>query len=47
MKQDTMVQTVQSMIAAQLHAHARDIKSKGAAYCDCSACAGARAIINA
>lgn len=36
-----------SELAEQLHTHALDIKSKGATYCDCPACAGALAVINA
>lgn len=31
--------------AAQLEAHAREIKAAGASYCDCPACAAAAAIL--
>lgn len=39
------VQIFGEKLAQDLHAHGLDIKSKGAMYCDCPACAGCLAII--
>lgn len=32
-------------MAAQVHAHAKELKDAGAAYCDCPACAAVAAIL--
>lgn len=33
-------------MAATLEAHGREIKAKGAVYCDCAACSGAEKLLN-
>ena len=42
---DTAAKVLGADVAAQLLAHAKDIKAKGAKFCDCPACAADLAIL--